>query len=79
MFDETTTSLSGVTHNLFNLSLDQGDLLPDGFCEERVQVDRRRLETMITGQGGERNLPSAADFFLMVSKNRVISNDINYF
>lgn len=67
MFDETTTSLGGATHNLFNLSLDQGDLLPDGFCEERVQVDRRRLEAMITGQGGERGLPSAGEFFHMVS------------
>jgi hypothetical protein len=66
MFNETTTSLGGtVTHSLFNLSLDQGDILPDGFIEERVQVDRRRLEAMITGT--DKNLPVADDFFDMVS------------
>jgi hypothetical protein len=68
MFDETTTSLSGHTaanQSFFNLSLDQSDILPDGFIEERVQVDRRRLEAMITGV--DRTLPNADEFFEMVS------------
>lgn len=66
MFDETTASLNSTTHGLFNLSLDQGDLLPDGYCEERVQVDRRRLESMIKGQSIDKNIPNASDFFQMV-------------
>lgn len=73
MFDETTTSLGGTTthSSFFNLSFDQSNLcLPDGFSEERVQVDRRRLEMMIIGQ--DKNLPNAEEFFEMVSLKKLI-------
>ncbi|VDM28451.1 unnamed protein product [Toxocara canis] len=43
--------------------------LADGQIEERIQVDRKRLEAMITGEplyGSDKHLPSAEDFFLKV-------------
>ncbi|KHN85522.1 Protein bicaudal C -like protein 1 [Toxocara canis] len=45
--------------------------LADGQIEERIQVDRKRLEAMITGEplyGSDKHLPSAEDFFLKVSE-----------
>uniref|UniRef100_A0A915ABE7 K Homology domain-containing protein n=1 Tax=Parascaris univalens TaxID=6257 RepID=A0A915ABE7_PARUN len=45
--------------------------LVDGQIEERIQVDRKRLEAMITGEplyGSDKHLPSAEDFFLKVSE-----------
>ncbi|KAI6226364.1 Protein bicaudal C-like protein 1 [Aphelenchoides fujianensis] len=47
------------------------DVLADGQCEERVQVDRRRLEQMITGiqtDGSGKWLPNAYEFFESVEK-----------
>lgn len=45
--------------------------LVDGQMEERIQVDRKRLEAMITGEplyGSDKHLPSAEDFFMKVSE-----------
>ncbi|CAB3406836.1 unnamed protein product [Caenorhabditis bovis] len=37
--------------------------LPDGRFEQKVQVDRRKLEIMITDQPAGHNLPEAEEFF----------------
>ncbi|KAI6229221.1 Protein bicaudal C-like protein 1 [Aphelenchoides besseyi] len=69
MLNESLRSLNG--SNVFNFALSQMDVLADGQCEERVQVDRRRLEQMITGvqiDEAGKWLPNAHEFFDSIEK-----------
>ncbi|KAM3725917.1 Protein bicaudal [Dirofilaria immitis] len=57
--------------NLKNMRLTTQDKFSNDQVEEQIQVDRKRLESMITGEplyGSEKFLPSAEEFFQKVSE-----------